>query len=509
MSVATFISRVLGFLRDMVIAFYLGATGLSDAFYVSFRIPNLLREIFAEGSTSAAFIPVISEYNLKEGTEGAKRLVRVIFTFLLTVVGGMTILGIILTPGIVTVIAPNFLHFPAKFALTVQLTRVMFPFLLFISLASLVMGALNTRGVFFIPALAPALLNIVMVAAVIVFVPMMTPMMAAAVGVTLGGFVQYAFQIPSFFKAGFDFRIEPRFGHPGLKRALVLVLPATVAMGVAQINILVSTALASYLPEGSITYLFYATRLIHFPVGIFGVAMGLAVLPALSEHAIKKDFLNLRQDFSFALRVLFFITLPAMAGLIAFKEPIVSALFMRGKFDWAATIATANTLLFYSLGIWAMVGVRVLNATFYSMQDTRLPVKCAIVSLLSNIILSVSLIGPLQYLGLALANALASTVNFSILFYALRRRLARLEGRRIAKSFLKSVAGCSALMLMGILISRLDLWHLPGMAALKASWLAAGIVLSFGAYLFVCYLLKSDELGYLVKFLKERANKNR
>ena len=504
MSVATFISRVLGFLRDVIIAFYLGATGFSDAFYVSFRIPNLLREIFAEGSMSSAFIPVISEYNVKEGREGAKRLVRVIFTFLLVLVGGVTILGIVFTPQIVAVIAPGFLKDPEKFSLTVSLTRVMFPFLLFMSLASLVMGALNTRGVFFIPTLAPALLNVVMVATVVLLVPMMTPMMAAAVGVTLGGFVQYAFQIPSFFKAGFDFRIEPRFGHPGLKRALVLVLPATVAMGVSQINIVVSNVLASFLPTGSITYLFYATRLIHFPIGIFGVAMGLAVLPTLSEHAIKKDFVSLRQDFSFALRVLFFITLPAMAGLIALREPIVSALFMRGKFDWAATVATADTLLFYSIGIWAMVGVRVLNASFYSMQDTRLPMKSAIISLTGNIVFSLVLIGPLQYMGLALANSLASMLNFSILFYALRKRLRRLEGRRIFASFFKSMVGCLALGVVGFFISRMGLWSLPGMAPGKALWLAAGIIFSFGAYLLVCYLLKSEELGYLFKFIKNR-----
>ncbi|OGW73068.1 MAG: murein biosynthesis integral membrane protein MurJ, partial [Nitrospirae bacterium RIFOXYC2_FULL_44_7] len=290
MSAATFISRVLGYVKDMILAIYFGATGLSDTFFVAFRIPNLLRELFAEGSMSSAFIPVLTEYQAKNGKDEAKRLVRVTFTFIIIFVGLICLIGIIFAPSIVTAIAPGFLNMPEKFSLTVLLTRIMFPFLLFISLAALIMGALNSRRVFFIPALAPAMLNVSIIVTVIALASKMEqPIIAVAIGVALGGFVQFAFQIPSFLKNGYSIRPEYDLGHQGLKKMSVLMLPATMGMAVAQINIFISTILASYLAAGSITYLYYSMRLVQFPVGIFGVAMGMAVLPTLSEHALKGD----------------------------------------------------------------------------------------------------------------------------------------------------------------------------------------------------------------------------
>ena len=422
MSVATFISRILGYAKDMILAVFFGATGLSDTFFVAFRIPNLLRELFAEGSMSSAVIPVLTEHQTKYGDEEAKRLVRIIFTSITIFVGLICVLGIIFAPAIVTAIAPGFLNMPDKFSLTVLLTRLMFPFLLFISFAAIVMGALNTRRIFFIPAVAPAMLNITIIAAVLLFVPgMEQPIIAVAIGVAIGGLVQFAFQLPSFFKNGYSLTPQYDFRHPGLKKISILILPATMGMAVAQINIFISTILASYLTEGSITYLYYSMRLIQFPIGIFGVAMGMAVLPALSVHAAKGDFDSLRSDFSFALRLLFFMTIPAMAGLIALREPIVNILFQRGRFDYAATIGTSQALLFYSLGIWAMVGVRIVTVSFYSMQDTITPVKVAVIALLTNILLSLIFLGPLQHSGLALANAVASSVNFTALFFMLRK----------------------------------------------------------------------------------------
>ncbi|OHE56817.1 MAG: murein biosynthesis integral membrane protein MurJ, partial [Thermodesulfovibrio sp. RBG_19FT_COMBO_41_18] len=421
MSIATFISRVLGFVKDMILARFFGATGIADTFFVAFRIPNLLRELFAEGSMSSAFIPVLTEYQTKQGIEEAKRLVRITFTFITIFVGLICIIGIIFAPAIVTAIAPGFVGMPGKFSLTVLLTRVMFPFLLFISLAALVMGALNTRRIFFIPSLAPAMLNITIIIAVLTLATTMEqPIIAVAIGVAIGGFIQFAFQLPSFFKSGYGLTPEYDFRHTGLKKMSILVMPATMGMAVAQINMFVSTILASYLPEGSITYLYYSMRLIQFPIGIFGVAMGMAILPTLSEHAVKGEFDRLRDDFSFALRLLFFITIPAMAGLIALREPIVNILFQRGKFDYVATVGTAQALLFYSIGIWSIVGVRVVTASFYSMQDTKTPVKVAVIALAANVIFSIILMKPLKHSGLAFANALASGVNFLLLFFFLR-----------------------------------------------------------------------------------------
>lgn len=505
MSVATLISRILGYIKDMILAVFFGASGLSDTFFVAFRIPNLLRELFAEGSMSSAFIPVLTEYQTKHGAEEAERLVRIAFTFILVLVGAICIAGIVFAPAIVAAIAPGFLQTPEKFSLTVLLTRVMFPFLLFVSLAALAMGALNVKRIFFVPALAPAVLNIVTIATVLLWAPRMgQPILAVAIGVALGGFVQFAFQVPSLFNNGYSLKPAYDFSHPGLRKMSLLLLPATMGMAVAQINIFISTILASYLPEGSITYLYYSMRLIQFPIGIFGVAMGMAILPTLSAHAAKGELESLRSDFSFALRMLFFLTIPAMAGLIALRQPIVNILFQRGKFEYAATVGTAEALLFYSLGIWAIVGVRIVTASFYSMQDTKTPVKVAIVALITNIILSLVLMKPLKHSGLALAHAVASSVNFIILFLMLRKKLERIEGRKIVMSFLKISLASVVTGLTSWLLVRGELWMQGGRLAEKTGIITGVIALYLAAYILIMYLLKSEELNYLLKMRKRR-----
>jgi putative peptidoglycan lipid II flippase len=505
MSIATFISRVLGYVRDMIFALYFGATGISDTFFAAFRIPNLLRELFAEGSMSSAFIPVLTEYQKKHGEEEANRLVKITFTFIIIVVGIVCIIGIIFTPAVVTVIAPGFLDSPEKFSLTVLLTRIMFPFLLFISLAALIMGALNTKKVFFIPALAPAMLNITLILSIVFFESRAKqPIIAAAIGVMAGGFVQFVFQLPSFFKRKYCLGFNANFDHPGLKRMAILLIPATLALAVNQINIVVSNILASFLQAGSITYLFYSMRLVQFPIGIFGVAMGMAVLPTLSEHAVKGDLDKLRDDFSFALRLLFFITIPAMVGLIALREPIVNILFQRGKFDYIATIGTAQALLFYSLGIWAVVGVRVVTASFYSMQDTKTPVKVAIIAVSTNIFLSLILMKTMKHSGLALANSVASSVNFIILFMLLRKKLQRIEGRKIFRSFIKTIFASVLMGTTGGFILRGDIWKINAYTLTKTYYIIGTIIICFIVYCFFSYLLRSEELSFVVKMAKQK-----
>lgn len=505
MGVATFISRILGYVRDMIFALYFGATGTSDTFFAAFRIPNLLRELFAEGSMSSAFIPVLTEYRQKHGEEEANRLVKITFTFIIIVVGIICIIGIIFSSAIVTVIAPGFLNSPEKFSLTVLLTRIMFPFLLFISLASLVMGALNTKKVFFIPALSPAMLNIVLILSIVFFESRAKqPIIAAAIGVLAGGLVQFAFQLPSFFKNKYSLGFNTSFSHPGLKRMSILLIPATLALAVNQINIVVSNVLASYLPPGSITYLFYSMRLVQFPIGIFGVAMGMAVLPTLSEHAVKGDFDKLTDDFSFALRLLFFITIPAMTGLIALREPIVNILFQRGKFDYAATVGTAQALLFYSIGIWSIVGVRVVTAGFYSLQDTRTPVKVAVVALAANIVFSILLMKPLKHSGLALANALASSINFTVLFYFLGKKLKRIDIRKVLRSFTKTILASSVMGITGGLLIRSEIWQIQGNTTDKVFYLSGTIALCTCLYLFFSYILKSEEASYVITMIRQR-----
>lgn len=507
MSAATMISRVLGYVRDMLLAFYLGATGLSDMFFVAFRIPNFMRDLFAEGSMSAALIPVLTEYQGKDPAE-ARKIVKATFTVILILVGAVCVAGIVFAPAVVAVIAPGFLSNPEKFSTTVTLTRIIMPFLLFISLSALLMGTLNVRRVFFIPALAPAALNITIISTVVILTWQgVNPLIAVAIGVVLGGMVQFAIQYPAFMREGFSLGLSRDFRHPGLVKIATLVLPATVGMAVAQLNTVISNIMASYLPDGSITYLFYSMRLAQFPIGVFGVAMSTAILPSLSAHAANGEFDRLKADFAFALRLLLFICLPAMAGLIALRIPIVNILFEHGKFDHAATIGTANAMLFFSLGIWAYVGVRVVVATFYSMQDTRTPVTVAICALTSNVVLSLALMGPMQANGLALANATASMINFSVLFYLLRRRLGSIGARGTLSSAMKSAFASAVMGIAGWFALRGEIWQGPGHTALKALWLSGTIAGCMAIYVGISKLLGSDELGFLMGAIKKKLSK--
>jgi putative peptidoglycan lipid II flippase len=505
MSIATLISRILGYVKDMILAGFFGATGIADTFFVAFRIPNLLRELFAEGSMSSAFIPVLTEHRTKQGDHEARKLVQITFTFIVIFVGLICLAGVLFSPAIVTVIAPGFLSNPQKFSLTVLLTRIMFPFLLFISMASLIMGALNTKRVFFIPALAPAMLNVTIIGTVLLVAHRLEhPIIAVAAGVAFGGFIQFAFQIPSFWKNEYSLKPAYNFNHDGLKKIALLILPATMGMAVAQINIFISTILASYLPEGSVTYLYYSMRLIQFPVGIFGVAMAMAVLPTLSEHAVKGNYDELRNDFSFALRLLFFITIPAMAGLIALREPIVNLLFQRGRFDYAATVGTAQALLFYSIGIWSIVGVRTVTASFYSMQDTKTPVKIAAVSVAANVLFSIVLMNSMKHSGLALANSLASGINFILLFYFLRKKLGRADGKRILNSLLKTAFASLIIGVIGAILLHGELWSSHGNTISKIFSLGGTIVLCLCLYIVITYITRSEECSYMIGMVKRK-----
>jgi putative peptidoglycan lipid II flippase len=504
-SSATLLSRVLGFVRDVVLANYIGATALSDAFFVAFRIPNLLRELFAEGSISSAFVPVLTEVRTLQGEENVKRVASRAFTFILLLVGAVCVVGEIVTPLIVKVIAPGFTG--ERFSVTVFLTRLMFPFLLFVALAAFTMGALNVKKVFFIPALAPAWFNVTIISTILILCSMdVHPAVAAAIGVTFGGFMQFATQAPTYIKKGYSFKFDFRFNDPWLKKMGLLILPSTMGMAVVQLNIFVSTILASFLPEGSIAYLYYSMRLILFPVGVFGVAMAMAVLPTLSEHATKGDTEALREDFSFALRLLMVIAIPAMIGLMVLRVPIVNLLFQRGEFDLEATEGTAFSLLFYSLGIWSMVGVKVVVAAFYSMQDTKTPVKIAVVALMTNIILSVLLMIPLRHGGLALANAISSWINFALLFAVLRKRLQRIDGERIIRTVLKAAVASVAMGVLCWLMSRGGLWYSSG-EYLKKTLLLSGIIISSTLlYFLISLFLRLDEIKELKRLfsLKKR-----
>ena len=352
--VATFSSRILGFVRDMVLARIFGATPAADAFFVAYRVPNLLRELFAEGSMSSAFIPVFTEYQTLKSKRDAWELASAVFTTLLTIVTGITILGMIVASGIVWLLAPGFHDDPAKLGMTTLLTQIMFPYLVFISLAALAMGILNSLRAFAAPAFSPVFFNIFIIGCALFLSPMMAePILGVAIGVVAGGAAQFAMQLPGLSLRGmlFGFRFKP--SHPGVRRIGALMVPSLLGLSVTQINITVSTILASFFAGGP-TYLFYGMRLIQFPLGIFGVALATAILPTLSAQAARGALDELRTTLGFGLRMILFIILPAMLGLILLRQPIVHLFFEHGTFtahDTAETAAGGALLFRRPLGL--------------------------------------------------------------------------------------------------------------------------------------------------------------
>lgn len=491
---ATLTSRILGFIRDAVIAWFFGAGFSSDAFIAAFRIPNLLRRLFAEGSLSSAFIPVFTEYIVKQGQAEAFLLARSAFRLLGGVLIIAAICGVLLSPWMVRLIAPGFSA--DKLSLTITLTRLMFPYIFFIGLVALCMGILNVLGHFAAPAFAPVLLNLSIIGSVFFISPSLTPpVIGLAVGVLIGGFLQLALQLPVLIKMGFYFWQEAKMFHPGLKRVGTLIPSVILGGAVYQINILVGTLLGSLLAQGSVTYLYFADRLVQFPLGVFAIAMATAVLPSLSRQAATGDLDTLKGTFVQALKLVFFITIPATVGLIVLREPIVALLFQRGEFDAQATRLTAQALLYYSVGLWAFSAVRIVTATFFALQDTRTPVRMAGISILANIVLGVVLMKPLAHGGLALATSLASILNLGLLIGALRTRLGSLGWKSIALAFCRSLL-CAAIM--GIAVRMAVLFMIPdesstllGLFGGVAGSIAVGLCF-YGAG---SYMIKSPELS--------------
>ncbi len=511
-SIGTFSSRILGFIRDMILAGIFGASFTADAFYVAFRIPNLLRELFAEGSMSAAFVPVFTETLTKRGKAEAKILARSTFSVLLLIVSVIVILGIVFSSQIVSIIAPGFLEDPEKLRLTAKLTRLMFPFLLFISCAALAMGMLYSLRHFGPPAFSTAVYNMVNIAMLLALAPGLEhPVFAAAIGVTLGGLAQFLMQLPALHREGFflGFQRPLRPIHQGVKKMGQLILPTMLGLSVTQINLLVNTFLASFLPLGSVSYLYYGMRLIHFPLGLFAVALSTALLPTLSAQAARGRLADLQRTFSFGLRLVFFITFPALLGLILFRVPIVHLLFEHGKFDAIATSGTADAVLFYAVGLWAFAGVRIVVPVYYALQDTKTPAKIAVASMILNVLLNLGLMGPLQHRGLALATSLSAIFNFLSLLWMIRGRIPWLDGQRIIYSYFKVICASLIIGLPAYLLTGQAIWQSEGALVLKTLSLSAAIGSSALAYFTVQYLLKSEEIHFISKTVKDRFRRER
>ncbi len=501
---ATLLSRIFGYARDMIVALLFGAASSTDAFFVAFRIPNLLRRLVGEGALTASFIPVYSEYLSQKPKAESDELVSVSFSILtisLILIAG---LGIIFSPWIVKVMAYGFTKDLEKFQLTVFLTRIMFPYIFFIGLVALAMGILNSWKHFTAPALAPVLLNISIIFCAFLFYRLFAePVISLAIGVLLGGVAQLGFQIPFIRQRGIKIKFIFRPSHPGVKRIGLLMAPSVFGLGVTQLNVLVSTFLASYLPEGSISYLYYADRLLEFPMGIFAIAIATAVLPAMAEQSARNDISALKNTLSFALRLTFFVTLPAMVGLIVLRQPIISLLFQRGAFTPQAAELTAQALLFYALGLVFFAGVRIIVPAFYSLHDAKTPVKVAFLALLANAGLGAILMFPLRHGGLALATSLAAGVNFSLLIIILKKRLGRIGASQIVRSFGQSL---TASLVMGAVIGTISL-NTPWLASgtlYKILYLAVVLCLGIAIYGGLSYILGNEENRAVVEIIKRK-----
>ncbi len=505
---ATLVSRVMGYLRDMVMSWAFGTTVAADAFYVAYRIPNLLRELLAEGSMSAAFIPVFTETLTKESREDARRLANAVFARLLVILAVLTVLGIIFAPYIVKLIAMGWKYKPdfhEKFTLGVTLTRIMFPYLLCIGLAALAMGMLNSLRSFLAPALSPVMLNFMTILAVVLsFRFMANPIYGVAAGVVFGGMFQFLIQLPELNRQGMMIRPRFRPSHPGVVKIGRLSLPVILSASVIQVNIFISTILASFLATGSITYLFYGMRFIQFPLGIFGIAIATAILPTMSTQAARRETEPFRETFSMGIRLVFFIMFPAMAGLITLRVPIINLMLEHGQFDAFSTKGTATALLFYAVGLWAFAGVRIVAQAFYSLQDTKTPVKVAVLAMGANIVLSLLLMGPLAHGGLALATSLASMLNISLLTILLRKRIGRIDAGRILRSLSKVVPASVLMGMIGWWVSRNQAWDSGGNILYKAGLLTGAIAGSIFFYVVIMWVLRSEELKFLSGIMRRR-----
>ncbi len=502
-SLGTSFSRVLGFIRDIVIARLFGTSIFADSFFVAFRIPNLLRDLIGEGAANAAFVPVFSEYLIKKESGDYWKLVNSLFKimfFLLTIV---TILGVLLSPVIVSIIAPGFRGEANKFHLTVQLTRIIFPYIFFAGLTAFLMGVLHSHKSFASPAFASSMLNIALIMGA-VWWARYAGVYGLAWAVLLGGFIQIMIQMPPLLKTGFRLNLKATMSHPAIKKIGRLLFPRFLGSCVYQINLFVDTMLASLariVGEGGVSALYYSNRLVQFPLAIFGISLAQAALPTMSAQFQERNFGNLARTVSFSLRSVFFVTIPSAVGLMVMAGPITRVLFERGQFDSYSTAITSSALVFYSIGLFAYSGIKILVSAFYSLQDTFTPVKVASVSLAVNIALNLILMFPLKVSGLALATSISAVLNFIFLFNFLKQKIKDLHGRKIIASSLRIL--CAAL-LMG-LVARISFLNLNPFVEKEILLLGIVMIISMTSYVIFSFIFKVEEIRRLREWvLKKR-----
>ena len=494
---ATATSRILGFVRDIVIAGFFGTDRYAQAFVVAFRIPNLLRDIVGEGAANSAIVPVFTDELTKKGKKDFFKLAQVVFNIVFWALIILTAIGMLAAPIIVRLIAPGFHANTDKFQVTVTLTRVIFPFLLLVGLWAYAMGVLNSLGHFAAPAFGSCILNLSIILCAKQFGE---NVFGLAAGVLIGGALQFFIQLPPLYLNGWKARITSEFSHPQAKRIGKLLIPRALGTCAYQINVFISTALASLssiVGEGAVAAIYYANRIWQLPLAIFGVALAQAALPTMSRHVSLNNMDKLKDTLSFSLRALFFILIPSSIGLMILGGPITRVLFERGAFTSYSSRITSNALFFFSIGLVACGGVKVLVNVFYALNDTKTPVKIAVASVILNIVLNVTLMWPLKLGGLALADSLAAMFNFTIIFILLEKKLGDFGKTRILNTFLRVTA---ASIVMGValwlLMLRFSSFHIMSIIFT----IIMGIIL----FLVLSYLFVIEEMKDLLSWISKR-----
>ncbi len=511
-SIAVMASRILGLVRDQVFAILFGAGLQYDAFLTAFRIPNLLRDLFAEGALSAAFVTTFTQALETQGEEEAFRLSNRVATALMLVLGAICVLGWIFAPSIVRLLAPGFFDVPGKADLTIHLTRIMIPFLLLIALAAKAMGILNARHNFGVPAIAPVFFNLgsiiggLFLGFTVGQALGLSPIEGMAFGTLVGGFLQFAVQWPSLRRAGFRYRPMLSLTDPGVRQIMRLMGPAIIGTAAVQVNVFVNTNFASSIIDpttgavanGPVSWLSYAFRFMQFPIGVFGVAVATATLPPLSRSIAREDYNEFRQTLAHGLALVFLLCIPSAVGLAVLGRPIVALIFEHGRFHALDTLQTGNALAAYSIGLAGYAAVKVLSPAFYALNDARTPMLISLGSIAVNYIMNSVLVGPFGHVGLAFSTSTVALINFLLLAIFMRRRLGRLGGGRLASTVLRI---CLASLPMAVVAWSVSAFSvalpLYGLA-LQLFRVVASITLAGVVFYFGCRVLRIAELSEAV-----------
>lgn len=510
---ATLTSRVLGLVRDQVLAALFGAGDAMDAFYVAFRIPNLMRDLFAEGAMSAAFVPTFTRHLTLHGRDDAWRLGNNVITAILVITGTVVVLASVFAAPLVTLYAESFASVPGKLELTIVLARVMFPFLTLVAVAAAMMGMLNSLRHYFVPAVSPATFNAVTILFAIAVTPLMPGLglpriMSVAIAALVGGLTQILVQWPSLRNEGFSYRPRLDFRDPGLHQVLVLMGPGTVGLAATQLNLFVTTLLATSQGTGAVSWLQYAFRVMYLPLGLFGVSIATAVLPNAARHAALEDRAAIRETVARGLALMLVVNLPASCGLVALSTEIIRLLLEHGRFSASDTAATAWALQLYALGLVGYSTTRITSPVFYAIGRSRIPVVLSAVAVTANLTLSLVLVNTMGFGGLALATSLSALLNAALCLWLLRRELDGIGGRHLLVVLMK-VGAASVAMLGAVLGVNRSLYRFAAHsgALSQAAVLLASIGVAILTLVVAGRLLRIGEFDTLTAEARRRVRK--